>query len=444
MQATFHGWSAVLCSFAFLSSAMADPTLDLLLAQALEQNPGLQALTHRLQRANALQREARASYYPQFGATANYVRTDNPPQAFMLQLNQRELDMRDPAFDPNAPDDTANAQLALNLQYQLYDAARSPRQQAARLQQNLSYENQAAARNALIHAVTQGYYQVLQAQAFATVQTAAQASFAESLRIAEERYASGAAVRTDVLNLEVQLAQANENLIRANNGVQLAIAALNATIGSDTICANGLQVPDTTVLAPEQQPQDERQRPERVAANLQRDLAAQHVRMARAQHWPTLYAFGSMHWDTERFDDTSESYIAGIAMQWNGFDGGRTSARIDAARAAQDAADAQIQETILNLELEKKHANLQLHEAWERIQVTERAAESAEEALRITRALYQEGAVDVATLLVAEVARTETRMRATAARYDYLIAQSNVKRAAGRFAHTPQPNETNR
>ncbi|MFU8780182.1 MAG: TolC family protein [Kiritimatiellia bacterium] len=418
-----------------ITSAGAAAVLETLIAQALEQNHGLHALNRQIDAAEATQREARAAYFPQMGASLQYIATDNAPQAFMLQLNQRQLDMRDPAFDPNQPDDTTNLQMSLGVHMPLYHAARQPRQHATRLQSALSRQNMAAARNALVHAVTQGYYQVLEAQAFAAVQQAAQLSFTESLRVARERFESGAVVRTDVLNLEVQLAQANENLIRARNGIQLAIAALNATIGMDTVSIEGLPEPDMHIPAPHSEPLSTAARPELAAAHLQHKLASEQIRIARAGTRPNLYLFGSVIWDGERLnEDREESYIAGVALDWNWFDGGRTRARTDAARAMQDSARASIQQTLTQLELEAKQAYLHMQEAWQRIQVTEHASTSADEALRITRALYQEGAADIATLLVAELALTETRMRATAARYDYLIALSNAKRTAGLFA----------
>lgn len=421
--------------------AGADPVLQLLIEQALEQNPGMQALHARIQGAEAARQEVRASYYPRFGAGASITRTDNAPQAFMMQLNQRRLDMRDPTFNPNNPDDTTNIQMSLGIQYPLYHAGRTPQRDAARLQKNLAHTNLAAARNDLVHTVTQGYYQVLEAQAFSAVQEAAQASFAESLRVARERHATGAAVRTDVLNLEVQMAQANENLIRARNGVQLAIAALHATIGANVLPADGLQEPEASVTPPATVPLATHKRPEHAAARLQYDIAAQQLKIARAGKRPALQAFGSALWDGQDIDEQEQSYIAGVALEWNWFDGGATRARMDAARAMQAAAEAATRQTHLQLELESKQAALQLQEAWERIQVTQQAILSAEEALRITRALYQEGATEIATLLVAEVGLTETRMRATAARYDYRIAQSNTKRVAGLLATPAQQHE---
>jgi outer membrane protein len=434
-------WSSLMLVFLCLPSLSiatnpGDQTLQALITEALEHNHGLQALNHQLDAAEASLQEARAAYYPQLGASAQYMITDNAPQAFMLQLNQRRLDMRDPAFDPNQPDHTDNLQMSLGVQYSIYQAARHPRQQATRVRNALARENLAIARNALVHAVTQGYYQVLEAQAFAAVQLAAQESLAESLRIARDRFQAGATVQTDVLNLEVKKAQAEEGLIRARNGVQLAIAALNTTIGKDIVTTEGLIEPVIALEAPAVQVEDIRSRPEGTAAMLQYELAGEHIRLARAGHRPSLYAFGSIIWDGERLNDREQSYLAGVALDWKWFDGGLTRARTRAAQAIQESAAAGMAQTRSQLQLEWKQANLQLQEAWQRTLVTERAITSAEESLRITRALYQEGAADIATLLVAEVALTETRMRAAAARYDYLIANSNLKRAKGSFAQT--------
>ena len=416
----------------FLSSgAAADLSLKSLVAQALTQNPGLEALRQQVQVAEYAQREARAGYYPQLGASVQYLITDNAPQAFMLQLNQRRLDIRDPAFDPNQPDDTQNIQMSLGVMYPLYNGARRPQQRAAHLQTEHSNEQVAAARNALIYAVTRGYYQVLEAQAFAKVQDAALQSYKESLRVATERFESGAVVRTDVLNLEVQLAQARENLIRSRNGVQLAIAALNATIGTEIIPEEGLPKPALHVTEPAWTPISPERRPELTAARLQRDLAQQQIRIDNAGKYPRLNLFGSIIWDGEDIGDQENSYIAGIALEWNWFDGGSTRAQVGAARAGQHSATAHMREIQNQLQLESKQAILRLQDAWQRIEVTQVATQSAEEALRITRALYEEGAADIASLLVAEVARTETQMRATAARYDFLIAHSNAKRVAG-------------
>ena len=75
-------------------------------------------------------------------------------------------------------------------------------------------------------------------------------------------------------------------------------------------------------------------------------------------------------------------------------------------------------------------------EAWERLEVVRKSLETAREARRIVQEQYQQGAVDVALLLQTQVGVTATETRAAAARYDYLTALSNLKRAKGELGNS--------
>ena len=419
-----------------LADGSGDGVLDGFIRESLDRNPGVRAMTHRVAASQAAVRQARSAWLPRLGASASYMITDNAPQAFMMKLNQRQLDMSDPGFDFNAPDDTENVRLSLGLKYRLYDGARAARIGGAGIGGQIAAAQEQAVRNTLVHEVTRGYYQVLEAQAFVAVQTAALASLEESLRVAGERYASGSAVRTDVLNLEVQTAQARENLIRARNGVQLAIAALNTAIGYETVSEAGLPTPVLQPVAPAPVPADAdlARRPEMRIGELEAQAAAWGLKAVRRERGPVLNAFGSSDWDSEDLSDTERSYTAGVALEWEWFSGFEKGAKVEEARQLVQAAESGRDQMRRALALDLRQATLALEEAWARLQVTSQAVGSAEEALRITRAQYTEGAAEISVLLVAELGLTETRMRDTAAMYDYQIARSNVDRATGRLA----------
>ena len=79
-------------------------TLEECITAALEKNPTTNAAAFRVEAAQSSIRQAQAAFYPQLFMSGNYLRSNNPTQAFMMQLNQRQLDMRDPEFDPNDPE----------------------------------------------------------------------------------------------------------------------------------------------------------------------------------------------------------------------------------------------------------------------------------------------------------------------------------------------------
>ena len=146
-------------------------TLDECIGIALSDSPTLEAAAQRAASARHAITRARSAYWPQLKVGGQYARTDNPPQAFMISLNQRTLNMADPAFNPNEPDDTDNLRFSLGATWQVWDSGRRAmdvRQSrlAAEAQRHLAR----AARNDLVHAVTRAHYEVLQARAFLGVQ----------------------------------------------------------------------------------------------------------------------------------------------------------------------------------------------------------------------------------------------------------------------------------
>ena len=415
-------------------------SLDEAVQAALANSPTLHAAEARIGSARALLRQAQSYYLPSVGLSATYAASDNPIQSFMMQLNQRQLNMMDPAFNPNEPDDTDNLRLSLGAQWRVFDRQRDAGRNMARFGAEASAEMFAAARNQLVHEITRGFFGVLQARAFAAVQAESVKSIEESLRIARERFEAGSAVRTDVLNLETQLAQANEDLIRARNGLQLAVAALNAGIGAELVSADSIQSPGTAALeAPPPQctnPEAYEDRPELRAARLMRRVKEMDVRKARGGYAPTASAFASYDLDSDVSSDFEGSYVAGVMVEINLFDGARTRAAVQAAQAELDAARADEEQARLNLRLDLQQAFLGAQEAWERLNVVRKSLETAREAQRIVQEQYQQGAADIALLLQTQVGVTAMQTRSVAAQYDYLTALSNLKRAKGELGNS--------
>ncbi|MEI6149029.1 MAG: TolC family protein [bacterium] len=431
---TFWCWTTLAILVALLSSLRDTSaiTLDECIVATLRNSPDARAATERVQAARSAIKEAQSAYYPMLVGSTTYARTDNPPQAFMMMLNQRNVSMQS---DFNNPPDTDNLALSLGLKYRLYDFGRRELDnEMARSGMEISRLVLRGLQNDLIHQVTRGYYSVLQAGAFVTVQEESIKTLEESLRVANERLKAGSAVRTDVLNLEVQLAQAKEGAIRARNGVKLSLAALNTAIGTNLVAA--ANVPATVEPPVTHPPESEDlsvilSRPELQAARKGAEIQGAALRKARRQHMPTVNAFGSLDWNSDVSTDFERSYFVGVAAEVDLFDGFRHDAGVAGARAQQRAAAAEAEKAANNLRLDLTAASIQVGESWERLDVARQSIANAEEALRITQQRYQQGAADLPELLTAQVGLTGTRTRHVAALYDYLIALSNVERAKG-------------
>jgi outer membrane protein len=416
-------------------SALSAATLEQCIQTALEKNPGAAAAALRIEAAQAMLDQAHSSYYPQLFVAGNYGYTDNPTQAFMMQLNQRNLNMQDPAFDPNNPDNTDNFRFSLGLRYRLYDRGKRKIQTSmAALSKEAAAGQLAAVQNELLHQVIRGYYSVLQAQDLVGVQSETITSLEENLRVAGERYRAGSVVKTDVLNLEVRLAQAREDLIRVQNGVQLAIAGLNTAIGEDLIEPTGISAPAPSADLPPLPLPDAagiENRPELQNARRQTLIKEQEYKDALSDYYPTVSAFGSYDLDSGTLSEFENSYTVGVMAEWEFFSGFRTDSGV--RRANREWQAARKDETRLRdqLRLDLQRARIQAQEARQRLEVARVSVDSARESLRITQVRYREGAANITELLTAQVGLTASRSRVVAAYYEYRIALSNVKRAQG-------------
>ena len=410
-------------------------SLDECVRAALEKNPNIQAGVERINAAKFMINEAKSAYYPRLYLAGGYAYTDNPTQAFMMTLNQRDLNIMAPGFDPNEPDATDNTRLTLGVKYRLYNGGTNVISiEMAQVGKEAHEFQLRAVRNELIYQVTRGYYGVLQAQAFVQVQEESIRSLEENLRVARERYKAGSAVKTDVLNLEVKLAQAREDLIQASNGVQLAIASLNTAIGSELVSSEGLPVPETVEIddVPVQLDYgDIENRPELMATRKMADMKEQSYKKSRHSNYPTLDAYGTYDVNTGDLEAFEDSYLVGVVAEWEFFSGFQGSYKNKSTRAEWQAAKYEEQKVYNDLRLDLHQAYLKSIEAWQRLQVTRKSVESAEEALRITSEQYKGGVADITILLTAQVGLTAQKTRDVAAYYDYFSALSNYERAQG-------------
>ena len=426
------------CWWAVTAHGAGPATVGDCVEAGLTGNPGVREAAYRVDAARAQMRTARSAYYPRLTASGSYTRSDSPTHSFMMLLNQRRLDMRDPAFDPNAPEETDNIRLSVGLGLQLYDGGRRGLQSDIAEAGAFAAEEQLmAARNALVHEIRRGYYSVLQAAAFVNVHEESVASLEESLRVARARLEAGSVVKTDVLNLDVKLAQAREDLIRARNGAQLAIAALNTAIGAKVVPPGGLPVPERG--GPGERPVEPdasrvEQRYELRASRASAHAAHQAYRSASRGYLPGIGLFGSYDWDGDEPGDFEDAYLVGVKAEWDLFTGGQRPAEIARARAEWRAATEAATRLRNELEFDLKRAHLSAVESWERLSVARKSVESAGEALRITRERYEQGAAGITDLLTAELGLTSIRSRDVAAYYDHQIALSNVERASGALA----------
>jgi outer membrane protein TolC len=276
--------------------------------------------------------------------------------------------------------------------------------------------------------VARAYHTVLKTGEFVRAAAAAAASYETNLTVANRRLEAGNLLKTEVLDLQVRRAQAQEDLVRARNASALALRALRNLLGIEE---GEFSVADAApeVKAPETNSYSGR--PEMAAAQQRVRAAEEQLRGAKSGYLPRVSAFGSLDYDYGwKFENGAGSYTAGGLLQWDLWDGNLTRGKSREAAANLEAAREELRKLRLAIDLETEQARLELNASKERLLVTREAVAQAQESANLTRARFEQGAALATQLMDAETALVGARVRRAEAEADQRIAVAALRKAA--------------
>ncbi|MDD5630607.1 MAG: TolC family protein [Methylococcales bacterium] len=415
-------------------------TLDQAIDYALANNPDMQIATERINQAIAQLGVALSAFYPQVAARVSYDHSDNPAQVFSMIVAQRDFtvnsiaNINNPGYRQNFRPEIIG-KLSLFRGGQDYQAKK-----AAELGIDAAELERSSVHNALIEAVTASYYAYL---ASIEAQKNAQnsiTSITSQLNQTKLQYEAGTTLKSDVLSLDVKLAEAQEAELRATNGIELAKTSLANLLG-----LSGFQTftiaPSSSLLAKPKPPasfndlldQAMAQRPEIKAAANQVEISLRKLKSEQGAYLPKADAYVSYGQNSPSpgFSSSKENVTAGVTVEMNLFSGFNTQQRVRAAeRKAAEARETE-RKTKLAIEQEVKIAFLKLKEALARLHVTEASVLSANEALRLVNEERRAEVVTVTRYIESETARNKAQSNIIAAHYDALSAEAALKKAIG-------------
>ena len=431
-------------SSAFVAAATvvvaAEPwTLDRAVTYALAHSPDAQVARTRVEGAQALVQQAQSAWYPQLAVSGRYTDTNNPMMAFGSILNQRAFNF---GLDFNHPGQIDNLDAAGTVAYNLYSGGKaSAGRQAARAGAEAAAYDLNAARHELAAEVVKAVLNLQKAREAAGAVEGGVKAYEAAVSVAQARFDAGQLLKADLLSLKVQLAQTRETLSSARHGAALAERAFDFVLGLDATDAPVDLAPNDPSLARLTAPEtrDYSQRPELLGLDARQHAAEAMVEAARSGHRPSVNAFASYQYDHGwQLNRGADSWLAGVSVDLNVFDGGQTTGRIRQASAELLQVKELRRKAELGIGLEVEQARLAHDDAVERLAVTASVVEQAEESAALTQARFQKEALLAADLIGAESRLIEARLRRTVAASDERMAVVDLRRALG-FDPLPQP-----
>jgi outer membrane protein len=413
----------MLCMAApLVAQPAAEPlTLAQAIQRAIENNPAIKGAEAGVRSASGALTQVKSNYYPLLSATASAQRTGG---AFVLN----------PSIPPrNQTYDTYTGGFQGNLL--LFDFGRTiNRVSAGSDLLDASTFDYDATRATVVANVEIAYFGVVQAQQVVKVNNEAVEQASRHLTQAKAFYDVGRRPLFDVTRAEVDLANANVNLIRARN--QLRVANLQFENAMGVHPRSPFHLTDTLSVTPYAPDLDSTKavafdrRPELLAARTRMEANRSLAAAAWGQHLPSLSAFGSWTWSNFNFP-LYNRWNAGVTLSLPIFQGFGIAGQVEQAQAAADLASANLQILRESLVLEVEQAYYALREAEERLVATRKLVEQAEQNMVLADRQYAAGVGTALDAADAQLSLSNARITDIQAMYDYNSSLVRLQKAMG-------------
>lgn len=286
------------------------------------------------------------------------------------------------------------------------------------------------------------YYAVLAQQELVRVAEERVRRAEEQLSVARARVLTGAAVRTDSLQLLLELTRAEVDRLRQQSSLRVARLQLGRRIGAPgAVDAVPLAVgADRPLPLTERQAVDEAfdRAPSLLAARASVRAAGAGVRSAWSQFLPQLTLTAQLTaFDDQFFPSATTRSILGVTLSLPIWNNGQRELQLSRARSAAAVAEAFESDA----ERAIRRDVIEAYDAYETARasqgLTQTAVLVASENLRVQDERYRAGATTIIDLVTAQVALAEAEAENVQARYATRLALAGLEAILGRRLFGP-------
>ncbi|MFN7338568.1 MAG: TolC family protein, partial [bacterium] len=283
---------------------------------------------------------------------------------------------------------------------------------------------------------TDAYYELQRGDAQVAIAQASIEDASQSLRDAQLLEQAGLGTRFAVLQAEVDLANANQDLTRAISTQRISRRRLAQILSvgqhieltaADEIREAGtwgLSLNDSIVLAYKNRAELEQQL-------LQREISEQDRSIAISAVIPQVDLLGEYNVLNDLSDSAGfgDGFSVGGRIRWTFFDGGRAFAQARQAERNIDRADTEfsLRRNEIRLQVEESYYNLISNQ--ENIKTSQKSIESATESLRLARLRFQAGVGTQTDVINSQRDLTDARSSYLQAIVDYNKSLNSLQRA---------------
>ncbi len=422
-------------SFSFAQEAAGKLTLKQTIEAAIKANLRLQQSQDEIEAAQANKKARTTEFFPTLNARYSYLKRDNPtttvfgtPQTGLVDVLVNPEDEYNFVTSFNQPIFTG---FALFNQYKIASLGLD----VAEFLEKITRQN-------VILDAKNAYYSILKTQKLVDVARDTVRQIAAQKDVAENMYQVGMSPLNDLLQSQVQLANAKQRLITAQNTMEIAKSQFNTLlrkpVNAPVVIADILDYTSFEYDIDYCLTRAEANRLEIQVADLEVQIAGKDYKLSQRDYYPAVNLTGTWtrrgtDWDVDGGEGIGDKDFWDIraTATWNFWEWGRTRYGVKEKLSRLSQAKSRKKEIHDNIDLEVKEAYLRTIESEKNITTIEKAIEQAKENLRITEERYKEQVSTTTDVLVAQTLLTDTMTNYYNALYDFKIAKAVLYRAIG-------------
>ncbi len=412
------------------SMVFAQQTVPISKAEVLEkvtnQNNKLKIGEQEVSSAKGDFNQTNAIFLPNISTSYTGMATNSPLMAFGFKLNQAVVTQED--FNPanlNNPSKTNMFATTFEVQQPIINIDGVFQRKAAKAKWEATRLQLERMGDYLSLETERAYMQLQLAYKSVDVLEEALKAAKENLNLANNSLKQGYLQHSDVLTVEIRVAEVENQLQYAKSNV-INISEYLAVLMNEEIA--GVYKPTDSLDIALSLISDEHisnNRADIKAMQFASEAYRQSYKADKMSFLPRLNAFGSFElYDDQIFSADANAYLVGVSLTWDIFQGSKRVGKTQKSRAQYTKANLELEEYKSESQLELNKAKRMFLDAKNNLKLTELALQQSEEALRIRTNRFKEGLEKTTELLMAETLYSQKQLEYfnTVFQHNYALA----------------------
>ncbi|MBS1935347.1 MAG: TolC family protein, partial [Bacteroidetes bacterium] len=351
--------------------------------------------------------------------------------AFGFKLEQKSISAAD--FNPdllNHPDGTPDFTTKLEVQQPLVNMDMIYMRKAAAAQTEIYSHKLERTKEYITFEVSKAYLQLQLAYDAVNVMEDALKTVNAVYKFTDDHFQQGLIQKSDVLNVQVQVASVESNLQKAKSNIKNSSDYISLLMGEPTgiiykaVPAEGneiiISVTDTSYIPAS--------RADFLAMSKAIEAKNLVIQSNKMSMLPKLNAFGSYQYNDNRmFGFGANAYLAGIQLSWDIFKGNRTRNIISTQTLERNKLRSELEQQKAQSNLELNKTKQDIIDAQFEISQYRKAVEQSSEALRILQNRYTQGLVNTTDVMMAATQLSQQKLALAQAFFNQHVSNAYLQ-----------------